>query len=98
RLAIRRGASQHPLPPRAPRHFASSGRGFRRATPMTHARAGIALAPAKRDMVYGRLSRRLRALGMDDFGDYLDMLDADPDGAEWEAFTNALTTNLTAFF
>jgi len=91
-------ASKQPLTPPETRDFAFSERDFRRVTQMIHARAGIALAPAKRDMVYGRLSRRLRALGMDDFGDYLDMLDADPDGVEWEAFTNALTTNLTAFF
>ena len=32
------------------------------------------------------------------FGAYLDMLEADPHLREWEAFTNALTTNLTAFF
>lgn len=87
-----------PHPPPEQRDFAFSERDFRRVCHMIHARAGIALAPAKRDMVYGRLSRRLRALGMDDFGDYLDMLDADPEGPEWQAFTNALTTNLTAFF
>ncbi len=90
--------SQLPHPPPEQRDFAFSDRDFRRVCQMIHARAGIALAPAKRDMVYGRLSRRLRALGMDDFGDYLDLLDADPEGPEWQSFTNALTTNLTAFF
>src|SRR5690606_7806607 len=73
-------------------------RDFRRVCQMIHMRAGIALAPAKRDMVYGRLSRRLRSLGVDSFSQYLDMLDADPDAPEWQSFTNALTTNLTAFF
>ena len=48
-------------------------------------------------MVYGRLSRRLRALGMHSFQDYLDQLERDG-GDEWQAFTNALTTNLTSFF
>jgi len=37
-------------------------------------------------------------LGLDSFRDYLDQLEANDDPAEWEAFTNALTTNLTAFF
>ena len=91
-------ANQLPHPPAEQRDFAFSERDFRRVCQMIHVRAGIALAPAKRDMVYGRLSRRLRALGIDGFGDYLDGLDADPEGAEWECFTNALTTNLTAFF
>jgi len=91
-------ATQLPHPPGERREFEFSDRDFRRVCQMIHARAGIALAPGKRDMVYGRLSRRLRALGLGSFAQYLDMLDADPDGDEWQSFTNALTTNLTAFF
>jgi chemotaxis protein methyltransferase CheR len=49
-------------------------------------------------MVYNRLVRRLRQLGLDDFGRYLAMLEANQDNAEWQAFINSLTTNLTAFF
>jgi len=49
-------------------------------------------------MVYSRLSRRLRALGRDDFGGYLDGLARNPEHPEWQEFVNALTTNLTAFF
>jgi chemotaxis protein methyltransferase CheR len=48
-------------------------------------------------MVYTRLSRRLRACGCTRFRDYLDRLERG-DPAEWEQFTNALTTNLTSFF
>ena len=48
-------------------------------------------------MVYGRLSRRLRTLGMRSFQQYLDHLEQE-DGDEWQAFTNAPTTNLTSFF
>lgn len=79
------------------REFAFARSDFERVRALIHARAGISLAPAKHDMVYSRLVRRLRALRMDSFGDYLSRLD-DPDNPEWEAFTNALTTNLTAFF
>jgi len=79
------------------REFDFADRDFRRVCELIHQRAGIALAPAKRDMVYGRLSRRLRSLGMNSFQQYLDFLESQ-DGEEWEAFTNALTTNLTAFF
>ena len=49
-------------------------------------------------MAYSRLARRLRARGLETFKQYLDLLEAENDPAEWEAFTNALTTNLTAFF
>ncbi|PXW79679.1 CheR-type MCP methyltransferase [Nitrosomonas sp. Nm84] len=51
----------------------------------------------KQNMVYSRLARRLRATGLDNFHDYLNYLErGSPE--EWEEFTNALTTNLTAFF
>ncbi len=59
--------------------------------------AGISLANSKRDMVYSRLARRLRALRLDSFDEYLRFL-TQGDGSEWESFTNALTTNLTSFF
>jgi chemotaxis protein methyltransferase CheR len=49
-------------------------------------------------MVYSRLARRLRAVGMTSFATYLDTIERDRESAEWEAFTNALTTNLTSFF
>lgn len=70
---------------------------FRRICQLIYQRAGIVLADHKRDMVYNRLVRRLRALGLDDFGRYLSMLEANQNSAEWQAFINALTTNLTAF-
>ncbi|MCE3003913.1 MAG: chemotaxis protein CheR [Xanthomonadaceae bacterium] len=79
--------------------FAFSNADFARVRQLIHARAGIALADSKRQMVYGRLGRRLRALGLGSFRDYLDRLEAAPrDAEEWQSFTNALTTNLTAFF
>lgn len=81
----------------APRAFSRSD--FDRVRALIHARAGIALNPSKRSMVYSRLSRRLRALGMSDFSRYLDALEAGGDAApEWQEFVNALTTNLTAFY
>lgn len=79
------------------REFEFSDRDFRRVCEQIRERAGIALADGKRDMVYGRLSRRLRALGLRSFREYLDQLENDG-GDEWQAFTNALTTNLTSFF
>lgn len=79
-----------PLPVLQPHDFA-------RVQAMIHARAGIHLHDGKRAMVHNRLARRLKALGMAQFGEYLDRLQADAHDAEWQAFTDALTTNLTAF-
>lgn len=79
------------------REFAFTAADFERVRKLIYGRAGISLGPSKREMVYSRLGRRLRALGLSDFGDYLHVLE-NGDAAEWEAFTNSLTTNLTAFF
>lgn len=58
--------------------------------------AGIKLADSKDAMVYSRLARRLRALGLESFDSYLSYLANTPE--EEQSFINALTTNLTAFF
>ncbi|MBB2931908.1 chemotaxis protein methyltransferase CheR [Paraburkholderia silvatlantica] len=80
------------------RDFDFTSADFERIRALIHRRAGISLSDHKRDMAYSRLARRLRTLGLDSFREYLDQLEARNDSAEWEAFTNALTTNLTAFF
>jgi chemotaxis protein methyltransferase CheR len=58
---------------------------------------GINLADSKRDLVYGRVSRRLRALRLPSFAAYRRLLEAE-DSPELVEFCNAMTTNLTAFF
>lgn len=89
--------SERAMPDRESASFEFNERDFRRVCKMIYARAGIHLAEHKRDMVYSRLSRRLRARGLSRFCDYLDYVEAAPD-AEEQAFINALTTNLTSFF
>ena len=79
------------------REFHFSDTDFERVRKLIYGRAGIALAPSKRQMVYSRLARRLRSCGLTRFDEYLALLE-NSDAEEWEAFTNALTTNLTAFF
>lgn len=71
---------------------------FARVCRMIYERAGIVLDGKKQEMVYGRISKRLRLHGMTAFTPYLDRLTAQPNAKEWESFVNALTTNLTAFF
>jgi chemotaxis protein methyltransferase CheR len=58
---------------------------------------GISLSEQKRELVYGRLARRLRALNLRSFREYRQMLAGDV-GGELVQFCNAITTNLTAFF
>lgn len=79
------------------REFLFTDSDFERVRQLIYGHAGISLAPIKRDMVYGRLARRLRALDYERFADYLDLVEQ-ADSGEWEFFVNALTTNLTSFF
>jgi len=63
-----------------------------------YATAGISLDDGKRDLVYGRLARRLRACRFDGFSEYLKLLKSQQGEQEMVHFINALTTNLTGFF
>lgn len=79
------------------REFHFTEQDFQRVRKLIHEHAGIHLSDAKMDMVYSRLGRRLRATGLTSFRDYLALLESNNE-AEWEAFVNSLTTNLTSFF
>lgn len=71
---------------------------FNAIAAMVRDASGIVLTEAKREMVYSRLSRRLRALNIDNFAAYLTML-AGPGGSDERVrMINAITTNLTGFF
>ena len=78
------------------REFPFSAEHFRVISDRVYRFSGIRLPEAKREMVYARLARRLRALGLASFDDYVRFLELEP--AEWEHCTNALTTNVTAFY
>lgn len=78
------------------REFAFTQEDFARVRNLIYAYAGISLSPIKKEMVYSRLVRRLRALGHGSFESYLAYLEGNSE--EIEGFVNALTTNLTAFF
>lgn len=80
------------------REFMFTATDFSRVRKLIYQHAGISLSEAKSDMVYSRIGRRLRTVGYGSFKEYLDNLEDQNDPAEWEAFTNALTTNLTSFF
>src|SRR5262249_62280106 len=81
-----------------PREFEFSEADFRSLAQIARDRTGIALSDGKRDLVYGRLSRRLRALGFTAFRQYREYLEG-PDGVrEVEKFINSISTNHTRFF
>jgi chemotaxis protein methyltransferase CheR len=60
-------------------------------------KTGITLTEQKRDLVYGRLARRLRKLKLDNFDQYCKLLSNNPE-EEMVDFVNSITTNLTSFY
>jgi chemotaxis protein methyltransferase CheR len=78
------------------REFDFSDADFRSLAQFAYEQAGIALSDNKRNLVYSRLSRRLRALKLQTFREYREHLASDP--SELESFINAISTNLTKFF
>jgi len=80
------------------REFELGDREFRYLATFLTRETGIVVTDHKRQMVSGRLVKRLRALGLRNFSDYCDLIEG-PDGhAEVENLVNALTTNITQFF
>ncbi len=79
------------------REFVLTDRDFNTIRKIVSDRTGIVLSDGKRDMIYGRLVRRLRTLGLSGFSEYCDLISRE-DGGELSEFINAITTNLTAFF
>ncbi len=59
---------------------------------------GISLSEAKKDLVYSRLSRRIREINIESFSEYCDLICNHDDSEELGNFVNAITTNLTSFF
>ncbi len=79
------------------KRFSMSDRDFGQIRAVIKDLTGINMSDSKRQLVYRRLSTRLKATGIDTFQGYLDFL-KQGDPAELERFTNAVTTNLTSFF
>jgi len=81
----------------AEREFTFTAVDFERIRALVYEHAGIHLSEMKGNLVYGRLSRRLRVLQLDSFDDYLGYLQQHVE-TELTEFLNAITTNLTSFF
>lgn len=85
------------LPERAEREFPYTQRHFDSLRALAREEAGIDLADHKRELVYGRVCRRLRELRLDGFDAYVALVT--PKGSpERRNFVNCITTNVTAFF
>ncbi len=70
---------------------------FLRVSQLAQHLTGIQFGPGKREMLYARLARRMRALQIESLKTYCELVET-PDSGEFSHFINAITTNLTTFF
>lgn len=60
--------------------------------------SGVNVDPDKKDFLRLRISRRLKALNLENFDDYVGLLKREPGGPEAKHLVEALTTHTTSFF
>lgn len=80
------------------REFVLTDVEFKNLTNLVRSITGIVLGDNKKEMVYSRLARRLRKLGMDSFSQYCALLESNKSDSETGFLVNAITTNLTKFY
>lgn len=80
------------------REFSFTAEDFRQIADLVHSSTGIRLPEYKSAMVYSRLAKRLRALGLDSFREYCRLVLDNTGVDERQRMLAALTTNMTSFF
>jgi chemotaxis protein methyltransferase CheR len=78
--------------------FLFTAEDFRTIAATLHSIAGIALPDSKATLVYSRLAKRLRAIGLESFRDYCALVTGQDGVDERQQMIVALTTNVTRFF
>ena len=73
-------------------------RQFDEISNIVHEMCGINLHDGKKELVKARLTKRLRAINLRSFKEYMEYVRGDATGAELTAMLDALSTNLTSFF
>ena len=75
-----------------------TARNFEQIATFLRAQTGIALTEAKAQLVYSRLAKRLRKLGIPDFDSYCEFIETPEGAGERNEMMAALTTNVTRFY
>lgn len=81
-----------------PGEFLLTAEDFKTIAQTIYADAGIHMPESKATLVYSRLARRLRALGLESFRAYCDLIRSQSGADERQKMLAALTTNVTRFF
>ncbi len=81
-----------------PQEVAMSDQEFNRFRRLGHELMGIDFSPHKQSLLCGRLAKRLRALGLSSYSQYLDWVQRSENRDEMERMIDLLTTHETYFF
>lgn len=90
--------TQAKAPPVSGGEFAFTWSDFRKIAALVHAEAGIVLTESKANLIYSRLAKRLRAIGLKSFRDYCELITQESGADERQKLIAAMTTNVTRFF
>ena len=71
---------------------------FLHISQLIHGLCGINLHDGKKELVQARLGKRLRKLGLSNFGEYISRIEDDSTNMELTMMVDLLSTNLTSFF
>lgn len=71
---------------------------FEEVAQIAHQYFGLALNESKKSLIQARLTRRMEALGLSEFSQYLNRLNGSHGVAERQELLSVLTTNVTHFF
>lgn len=71
---------------------------FKKFRDLIYRESGIVLTDQKAALVRARIGKRMRSLGIEDYGRYLQAVERSPDGGELIALLDAISTNVTHFF
>ncbi len=96
-MSTHRATSGAP-PPIHDAEFAFTWSDFRQIASIVHGEAGILLPESKVNLVYSRLAKRLRTIGLRSFRDYCALVASHEGVDERQRMIAAMTTNVTRFF
>jgi chemotaxis protein methyltransferase CheR len=85
-------------PPQTDLEASFTTKDFKFFAGLVYEKSGIVLGDHKKNMMYSRLVRRVRELGLGSFKDYAAFVKGPGGDGEIGALINAMTTNLTRFF
>jgi chemotaxis protein methyltransferase CheR len=71
---------------------------FEKFRSLLYEKSGISLGDQKEALVTARVGKRMRALALDDFGKYYELVVNDASGQELIQLIDAISTNVTSFY